>query len=233
MKDKKIIKKKSKMLKEMGVAAILCSASAEAAAILSTDFTGRSVSGTTASNITWVTDGVADPGNLTVTNSNLAGNGNLFSTANAAGHFAVANNTGNGGVWFTDIPVSILGGDIALMSVDLDVTNFNGSGGFQGVSRSTDFTVEVIGSASGSLGSISGAGNGIPSDSFTVTFASPITLTNTETYDFRITASKTAGSPAGNNTAIDSVVFNGTAVPEPSTLVLGLLGVFGLAVRRR
>ncbi|MBD2444066.1 hypothetical protein H6G25_12905 [Dolichospermum sp. FACHB-1091] len=38
---------------------------ASAINILSTNFNGRTVSGATASNLNWTTNGVSDPGNLT------------------------------------------------------------------------------------------------------------------------------------------------------------------------
>ena len=219
----------------LGIIAIVAfgCASAGATVILSTDFSGRTVSGTAASNISWVTNGVTSPGDLTVTNSTQsAGSGDLFSTADAAGHFAVANNVGNGGVWFTDLSVNITGSDVSLTTVDMDVTNFNGGGGFQSVTRPTDFTVEVIGSVSGSLGSGTGTGDGIPSDSFTVTFSSPILLSSAESYDLRVTVAKTPGSPNGNNSAIDAITFNGTVVPEPTTSTL-MIGMSGLLLLRR
>ncbi|YCM42134.1 PEP-CTERM sorting domain-containing protein [Verrucomicrobiaceae bacterium 227] len=222
------------MLKVLAVTAV-CGASANATLILSTDFSGRSVSGTTASDITWVTNGVSDPGDLTVINATQStGTGDLFDTANAAGYFAVANNVGNGGIWYTDIAIDITGGNISLETVDFDVTHFSGAGAFQGASvlRSVDFTVEVIGSTSGSLGSITGMGDGTPHDSFTVTFASPILLTNAESYDLRVTAAKTAGTPNGNNTGIDRIAFNGTAIPEPTTSTM-LMGLAGLLFARR
>ena len=217
----------------------LCSApflagAAGAGTILSTDFTGRTVSGTTASDITWVTDGVSDPGNVSVTNSILAsGSGNLFTTSDADGHFAVANNTHNGGVWYASINISVLGDDIELTDVDLDYSNFNGSGNLQpdGTVRPVRYTVDVIGSSSGSIGSAFADGGDGVQESIDIVFASTLTLTNAETYELRVTAERVPSTPAGNNTGIDAITFNGQVVPEPSSLAL--LGLGGLMIYRR
>ncbi|HAC62308.1 MAG TPA: hypothetical protein DCF68_01925, partial [Cyanothece sp. UBA12306] len=58
---------------------------ANAAVILSTDFNGRTVSGATASNLNWTTNGVSDPGNLTA-------DFNLFNTPATQNLFAVQRN---------------------------------------------------------------------------------------------------------------------------------------------
>ena len=79
-------------------------------AILSTDFTGRTVAGDTASNITWITNGVGDPGDLTAVPVGGGTFGGLFDTANAQGHFAPDRNTNNEGPWSTDIALTVESG---------------------------------------------------------------------------------------------------------------------------
>ena len=97
---------------------------AAATVILATD---RTVSGTTASNITWTTNGVSNPDNLTDLNTLQAqGNGNLFDTVAAQGYFAPANNAGNGGIWQTSFTVSVDDLPISLTDVDLGRNNFEG-----------------------------------------------------------------------------------------------------------
>jgi hypothetical protein len=72
----------------------------QADVIVSTDFTARTISGDTADNITWTTDGVLDPGALTAVDVNATGSlAGLFDTPNSAGHFAPDLNTGNEGPW--------------------------------------------------------------------------------------------------------------------------------------
>ena len=80
-------------------AAVCCGASANAAVLLSTDFADCTVSGTTASNIAWVTNGVANPGDMALVNTTQTqGDGSLWDTSDAARHLAPTTDVGNGGV---------------------------------------------------------------------------------------------------------------------------------------
>ncbi len=85
------------------VATALWASHAMADVIASTDFTGRTVSGNTAGNITWTVGGIQDPGDLTWV---LEGGGptttSLFDTANAQGHFAPDLNIEQARVDFND-----------------------------------------------------------------------------------------------------------------------------------
>ena len=76
---------------------------AHAVVIASTDFNGRTVSGSTASNLTWVLNGVADPGDLTA-QMNPDG---LFNTADAQNRFAVNRNIHNEGPWLFDVELAV------------------------------------------------------------------------------------------------------------------------------
>ena len=209
--------------------------SANAAVIAGTDFTGRTVSGLVVSNIAWTTLGVDDPGDLTAINESPGSLPGIFDTANSAGHFAPDKNTGNEGPWSVDVPLVVAAGftSVTLETVDLDWQHFNNSGVFQGVDRSIDWTVSVTGSASGPLGTVAALNVTGTSGIETLTFGSPLLLPATETYLLNINA--TGSNATGNNTGLDGLTINGTAlaVPEPSSGLLGGLGLLGLLLRRR
>ena len=212
---------------------MLGAASANAGVILSTDFTGRTVSGLTAGNIAWTTNGVTDPGNLTAVHDVPNDAGNLFDTAAAQGHFAVDNNVGNGGQWSTTFTINVTGAAIILTDVDLDFANFNNQGAFQGVNRSVAFTVSVTGSSSGPVGRKKATSAKVKAGSLAIVFDSPITITGSESHDVKILAEEGIGD-SGNNTGIDAMTFNGTVVPEPTSLaLLGWSALTVLGWRRR
>lgn len=207
---------------------------AHAAVLASTDFSDRTVSGLTASDITWTTSGITDPGDLTA-----VGGPALFDTANAQDHFAPDRNTGNEGPWTVEIPLSFAASTagITVSSVVIDWQFFNNSGAFQpvGLNRPTTFTATVVGSSSGmvdtaalSTGSTGASGTGL-----TLTFDSPPSLDLSETWKVSLTADGDDGN--GNNTGLNALTINGdiTLVPEPSALVLGLAGSLLLLRRRR
>jgi hypothetical protein len=214
---------------------ILCWVSAlsgRADLILHTDFTGRTVSGKTAQNLTWQTLGVQDPGSLTAVdeppvNAAFAG---LFDTPNAQGHFAPDKNIDNEGPWSVTIPLTLVVPQIQLTEVVLDWQHFNNVGVFQTVARPADWTVSVSGSGSGLLANLTQSGVSGISGLQTFTFASPLNLTDAETWSVRI---HVIGTGPGNNTGLDALTLNGTVVPEPGAAGLFLLGLGLLAAVRR
>ena len=211
----------------------LAAVSAEAAVLLSTDFTGRTVAGATASNLTWTEAGLSTPTSMTVTNESpgaLAGGG-LFDTANAQGHFAVSKNIGNVGPWSVTIPLNLTSPQVSLESVDIDWQHYNNSGVFQGPARNVRWTVTVTGSASGLLDTVVGTANA-DSGLNNLAFGAPLALTDSETYDVKILVDNN-GNATGNNTGFDALTFHGEIVPEPGSLALLGLGFFGVLLRRR
>lgn len=203
-----------------------------AAVILSTDFSGRTVSGKTASNITWVTGGVGDPGDLTwVLESGGPTNTALFDTANAQGHFAPDLNIENEGPWSATIPLALAAPQVQLDEVVLDWQHFNNSGVFQAASRLATWTVSVIGSVSGEIASASSPEIGGTSGIESIRFAAPVSLDNSETYGLKIFVT---GNGPGNNTGLDGVTVNGSVVPEPSApaMISAALAMLGI-IRRR
>jgi len=120
--------------------ALLGSLPTRADVILSTDFNGGSVSGSTLSGITWVTNGVANPGALTAMDNP---NG-LFTTTPAQEKFAPKRNLHNEGSWYVDILLALLGADIALSSVSLDAYIFNNQGELQTVNRNLSMSATLL-----------------------------------------------------------------------------------------
>jgi endonuclease/exonuclease/phosphatase family metal-dependent hydrolase len=170
--------------------------------VLSTDFTGRTVSGPVVSNIPWITTGVEDPGDLTAIGPNL-----VFDTADAQNHFAPDRNIDNEGPWSVDVPLVLAAGvpSITLDDVVLGWQHFNNAGNFQTASRSADWTVTVTGSSSGLLGTCSARNVAGIRGLEKLTFDSPLILPSTETYVLNISV---RGTTVGNNTGLYKLTVN-------------------------
>ena len=209
--------------------------------ILSTDFTGRTLAGTTASNITWTTEGIQNPGDLTF--SFTAGAGatstpesplQFHDTTASAGHFAPNINVENEGSWDVDIPLAFQP-NTASLSLDtlvIDWQHFNNSGSFQNINRNLTWTATVTGSSSGQVAApsvIFDSGTGTPA---TVNFGG-LGLGNSESWTLNISVSSPDFPTNGNNVGFDAVTLNGVVfVPEPSS-VLGLIVLVLAASGRR
>lgn len=226
----------------MGVLALSVSFFSGAASgdvIVSVDFDGRTVSGLTASDLTWTTNGVADPGDITVVENETNGqndgtteNGGLFDTSSAADALALDLNVNNEDGWYFDVPLAFIGDTLSLdvTTLDLAMENFNNSGATQTVGRPTLHRAELIGSVSGVVATDSASYNGtVYSDTFDLT----ANLGGGEDWTLRIYADFNSGS--GNNTGYQSLALNGTVnvVPEPMSLAVSLLGAMMVSARRR
>lgn len=177
-------------------------APAHALVIAGTDFTGRTVVGPTADNLTWVTNGVADPGPLTAFGP-LA----LFDTADAQGHFAPDQNVGNEGPWFTVVQLLPTQPGVTITDLEFEWQHFTNAGAFQGPARSVDWTATLVGSASGTIDEVSALNVNGTSGTQTINFTAPITLDTAEAYTLLINA---AGSnTTGNNTGFNALAING------------------------
>ncbi|BCX48029.1 hypothetical protein HAHE_19370 [Haloferula helveola] len=223
----------------------LASATANGAIIVSTDFSGRTVSGTTASNITFSTNGIDSPGSsITVfenesngVNDGSTQNAGLFNTTPAQGYLALDLNIDNEDGWYFDVPVVLSSGtaSIAIDTLDLTFNHFSNTGAAQGNGATrSDHRAELIGSTSGVVVTDSdlNIGGAYPGGPYATSLDLPYTIDPSETWTLRIYADYNGGQ--GNNVGYDSFTLNGTitAVPEPSVAVLGILGV-ALALRRR
>ena len=216
---------------------------ASASIIAATDFNGRTVSGATASNLTWNLNGVTSPGDLTVS----APDG-LFDTTAAQDLFAVNRNLHNEGDWMLDIGLDVLAGnDIALGVTTLDAFIFNNAGALQTVQRDLDLKFSLLDSSFSMLAEESVlniyANTGAISQPRNVSFDfTGNTLAAGDMYYLRLTA---FGQGPGNNAGIDNLTINGALVPspvpspvpapvpEPSTLVLLGAGLVGLVAYRQ
>ncbi|MGJ8656021.1 MAG: PEP-CTERM sorting domain-containing protein [Akkermansiaceae bacterium] len=212
---------------------------ASAVNILISDFSSTTKSGTTLSGISWTTEGITAPANsLTATNTTLnTGDGDLWTTADAAGYFAPNNNTGSGGVWNTQVDFTTLGDSIDLTNFELDWINFNNSGINQPSARDNTFTLKILDldNANAELFSNSiktAAVNTVASGVQTTTFdLSSISLLSGNNYRLFIEASE--ADVAGSHSSIGAITLNGTVVPEPTSLALLFMSGSLLLVRRR
>ncbi|MDC0603457.1 hypothetical protein OAP14_10650 [Aliiglaciecola sp.] len=95
---------------------LLFSLSAQSTVILSTDFDGRTVSGVTASNLGWVTNGITSLCALTVEETSAVGPAlALFDIGASQNRFAVNRNLHNEGSWYVDLDFNVAS-DISLVS---------------------------------------------------------------------------------------------------------------------
>ena len=183
--------------------------------ILSTDFTNRIVNGNTASNITWYTNGVLDPGDMTTDAPDGLFNypeNTSYSASND--HFAPDRNIGNEGSWSATVTLNLTVPEITLEDVFLDYQHFGNTGRIPIVDKDGTLTVSVTGSVSGLLDSVTInhevlANDGSGSDTFA--FSPPLLLTVSESYDVTILAEKYVSS--GANVGLDVLTLNGVAFP--------------------
>jgi hypothetical protein len=220
---------------------ILCG-SASAAVLASTSFDGRTLpSPNTASTLNWTTNGLDDPGDMAAFNATPGAQALFDGNALVQDMFAPGINTGNGNTfWTTSVSLTVSGGStVSLTDVTFDYWSING-GQAQNVERKSDFTVSLLSPTAVVLASVdvvdanSGSTIGIPT--VTAAFASAIPLTLAGTYTLAIKGGDFAGlDETGNHTGIDNLSINGTigAVPEPSAIMLSVLGLLTLASRRR
>ena len=225
------INKKTMKTSKATVAAIaafsLGAISANAAVIVGTNFTGRTISSTTATITDYTLNGVSSPGNWTV-----VGAGSLFTSTDATGRFAPADNAPS---WNVTIPLTVGASAIDLDDVTINFESFSNAGASKvptNFAPANNVTVEIRDSmnfllATQNLGQVSG--NTADAWIGIYTNFAPVTLAASQVYSLKITA---AGD-GGNNLGIDSFVINGTVVPEPSVALLGVLGLVSLLRRRR
>jgi len=217
------------------IAAIACSvsfASANADVIVGTGFTGRTISGTTATIVDYTLDGVDSPGSWTVNNA-----GSLMNSSDAQNNFAPADNAPS---WDVLVPIVVQGSNISLSDVTIIFQCFSnaqatkvGING-QNFAPNHDAQVSLLDSSQvlidqQSLNAWTTAGINSEAAYWTgvFDFVSDDNLIAGNTYYIKIALT---GS-SGNNVGLDSFTLNGSVVPEPSSLAL--LGLGGLLIARR
>ncbi len=216
-----------------------------ASMLASTNFDGRTVAGATASNLTWILNGVANPGNLTaVVSPPVIGTPPpmaLFNTAAAQNRFAVDRNLHTESAWYVDIPLNVGSIPLALSTVTLDALIFNNAGNLQTQQRDLDMRVDLFLSPSTLIDTVAVNNIYAPNGPITPPQPRPVSfdltgniLSASTTYTLRLRAS---GTGPGNNAGFDNLSINGSsAVPEPLSLVvwstLGAIGLVGSRLRR-
>ena len=213
----------------VGMLLVVTTTSREACSeiIAATDFDGRTVSGATASNLTWTVNGVADPGDLTAS-------ANLFDTTAAQDMFAVNYNIQTTGPWTVDVPLVVEDTSLDLGTVTMDVYIFNGAGDFN-AARDVDVTVTLLDATSTVIDTATVADvypqDGVAARPQEVTLdLSGNSLAANTAYALRIEMS--SDDDRGNNAGFDNLAINTNAVPEPASWISMLLAVVGLGLFR-
>jgi hypothetical protein len=213
---------------------LVTSLHSNATIIASTDFDGRTVSGNTASGITWDVNGISSP-------VDISANFPLFDTPDAENMFAVIKNIKDGMQWETNIALNVLAtNDINLTFVNLNAFLFNNGGGFQSNEKFLDINASIFAMSPTPISSID--------QNVYTTTNSPFVQGESVSFDFTGTSlfagnnyylKLTASGDVGVNAGFDNLEINGdivpptpVAVPEPSTLAFLGLCLMGLASRR-
>jgi len=235
------------MTSALYVAALLwvTAGSASAVTLLASDFNGRSVSGDTASQITWTTNGIADPANVTVRGEDFASGpfgASFFDTSAAQNRLGVDLNIENEGSWFIDVALNTLSDGLDLSTLAFDGFTFNNLGRIQTVSRELDVTLAIVRNSDSRvlfsaeendmhLRDQNGVGG-----PFAVSFdVSGTVLDANSAYTLTIGANSDRRN-RGNNGGFDNLTLTGdvlTPVPLPAGGVLLLSALAGLALRRK
>jgi hypothetical protein len=234
------------LMRVLAVCIIFTANTAQSAIIAFTNFDNHglataNVANDTATDLNWVLNGVADPGNLTAIDINGAGPGfNLFNgNSTVQNGFAPNLNIRNEGPWSTTITLeSLTGSLVTLQSITFDQFNLNNIGAAKTQADPVDFIVSVT-SGGGLLGTQNISNSGGPTASLLFLFTNPIEFTLGQTYDISIVASADSGN--GNNVGIDNLSINGLVttlpgpvpVPEPSSLTIFSLALLTLVLRAR
>ena len=224
------------------VALLLAAAPAPAAVLLATDFTGVAANDTAApyvaTGISWTTSGLTlESADLTF--AGPTGPNGFITGGTAADNIQVNRNIETAGPWSTTLTIT--------PAAELDLANFtlfyraiNGGGANQVAQKDALVTLTLfLGSGTGgtNLGSFSDlvvdpGGGTAAGDTADVGLGTLGNLAAGQAYTFQLTTAENTDT-GGNNWAIDDLVLNGSAVPEPGSALLGALGALALLRRRR
>lgn len=226
----------SKILTVLSISIACLAATSQAAVILSTNFTNTGVSGATMNGITWVENGLSAPSSITASVNlldNPSGTGDAVG-GYFAGNAQVNNTTSGSPAWSMTFTVTVGTTAVALSDLVLasaEINSFAVLGAGNGSSTINlnvvdNLTTLSIFNQSQNRTDLTGA-----SQSLSYTPASPLTLAASNTYDITFTVWELVSG--GSFEAFDSLTLNGEAIPEPSTALLGGLGMLLLLRRHR
>lgn len=180
--------------------------------LLSTNFSGRTINGPTAQNITWTVSGITDPGDIAIkretpeSNSNFGG---IFNTSATSDFIAADRNIGNEGPWSLSIPlVPNVPGELTIDSLTMSWQDFTNTGSQQSGDLPKIFTASIKNAAQITLTSAQAAVS-TAQGSTTITFTSPVTLSQGSSYTLNIHFQSNSNN-TGNNTSIGSLSLEGT-----------------------
>ena len=161
----------------------------------------------------------------------------LFENGDNANRFAPDLNIHNEGSWYVDVPIKVVGAGIVIDNVTLDAFTLNNGGNPQGVGRHLNISVSLADSGSNSLGVLT------QNDVFVHAAAAPPQPTAVDFQtgglsvpagDYTMRLSFFADNDlVGNNAGFDNLAVNGSVVPEPSTGLFLLAGIFLGFLRRQ
>jgi hypothetical protein len=213
--------------------------------ILSTDFTGRTVVGATATVTDYALNGVAAPGALTAvrpSGSSAPALSALFTTTAAQGYFAPTQNPAH---WQMDVPLAVGSATIDLANIVVKFQSFSSAGALKTQSGSGDTaadhwaTVSLLDASLAPLRSqqIAATTAGTRATwTGTFTAAAGLALQANTSYTLRILISgltPTTAAASGNHVGIDALTVNGvlggatgdTSPPTPDPMTFELAPV--------
>ncbi len=206
-----------------------------AAVLLSTDFANTGVTAGDMTGVTWTENGLLAPTTLSASAAVRSG---LTGDADAEGGYFSGNvNVGNPNTtevapaWSTTWTITVGASDVSLANIVLVSTEANSGGAIGAGNGTSNIKLSIVGnSTTFSTPDLTEQRLTEP-DTLTYTFASPLALTASNTYDVTFTVWENSSS--GHFEAFDSVAFNGDVIPEPSVALLGGFGFLALLRRRR
>lgn len=223
--------KRRNSLAILGATLAATALSAHAAVILSTDFDNTGVSGGDMTGVTWTENGITAPTTLSASASIRTG---LSGDGDAEGGYFSPNQNVNGSssgspAWTTTWSLTVGASDVDLTSIQLFSAESNSGASLGAGNGSSAINLTISGTAI----DLTQNRTNQSGTSQLLTYATPVTLSASTSYDVTFTVWELGTTSSGHYESMDSVIFNGDVVPEPSATLLGLLGTCLLLRRKR